>query len=35
MNLKTILSVLSRLRRQALDALSAAGQQTAEIGPAV
>jgi hypothetical protein len=32
MNLKTILSVLSRLRRQALDALSAAGQQTTEIG---
>jgi hypothetical protein len=32
MNLKKILSVLSRLRRQTLDALSAAGQQTAEIG---
>jgi hypothetical protein len=35
MNLKTILSVLSRLRRQTLDALSNAEQQTAEIGPAV
>jgi hypothetical protein len=32
MNLKKILSVLSRLRRQALDALSAAGQPTTEIG---
>jgi cytochrome c556 len=32
MNLKKILSVLSRLRRQTLDALSAAGPPTAEIG---
>ena len=32
MNLKKILSVLSRLRRQALDALSDAEQPTTEIG---
>jgi hypothetical protein len=30
MNLKKILSVLSRLRRQALDALSAAGPPTTD-----
>ena len=32
MNLKKILSVLSRLRRQSLDALSAARPPTTEIG---
>ena len=35
LNLKKILSVLSRLRRLALDALSAAGPPTTEIGLAV